>query len=297
MPWRRGRKFVCRKKYELAAEMPEWALKAGFPKCTVPADSWFGIGPFVRELGRLKLNYVLEIKSSYNVRIRSEKPKLTPTKRLAKNQYDLTNISEFFRNIIFAVKYGFAHDEETGKHEKTLYHAKIITARLNSVPGRHRIVESTDPVGKTVKYLLTDQLTWEAGRIISVYSYRRVIEEFFRNAKQLSDMEGATVRSEQGVTTALCLVFRIDFLLHFENWKQCIAGELPKEPLTIPSIVRREQYENSKAFIEKVQNDEEFVRKWLGVEKNSIFRKRKMRNNLVELNESESDAGGMDLAA
>ena len=35
--------------------------------------------------------------------------------------------------------------------------------------------------------------------MIKSYSFRWVIEEFFRNAKQLSDMEGATIRSEQGV--------------------------------------------------------------------------------------------------
>ena len=68
-----------------------------------------------------------------------------------------------------------------------------------------------DPVvgsatGKTSKYLLTNELTWEANKIISVYSNRWVIEEFFRNAKQLTDMEGATIRSEQGVTLSLCLV-------------------------------------------------------------------------------------------
>ncbi|MDM8525197.1 hypothetical protein QUF80_17640 [Desulfococcaceae bacterium HSG8] len=45
----------------------------------------------------------------------------------------------------FTVKYGFAHDKEKGKPEKTLYHVKIITARLNSVPGGHHIIESTPP--------------------------------------------------------------------------------------------------------------------------------------------------------
>jgi hypothetical protein len=289
MPRRRGRKFVCKKKYELAAEMLEWAVNAGFPKCTVLADSWFGIGPFVKELRRLELSYVLEIKSSYNVRTPCGKPKLTPSKRLAKKQYDLTNLSEFFINIASVAKYGFAPDKKTGKPEKTLYHTKAAAARLNSVPGKHRIIESSDPSGKTVKYFLTDHLAWEAGRIISVYSYRWVIEEFFRNAKQLSDMEGASVRSEQGVTTALCLVFWIDFLLHRENYKLCTAGELPKEPLTIPSIVRREQYENSKAFTEKIQNDEEFVRKWLAAEKSNIFRQRKEHKDLIKINESDTE--------
>jgi hypothetical protein len=32
MPWLRGKKFVCKKKYELAVEMLEWAIEMGFPK-------------------------------------------------------------------------------------------------------------------------------------------------------------------------------------------------------------------------------------------------------------------------
>ena len=30
----------------------------------------------------------------------------------------------------------------------------------------------------------------------------------------------------------------------FENYKRCTAEKLPKEPLTVPSIVRRAQYDN-----------------------------------------------------
>ena len=72
-------------------------------------------------------------------------------------------------------------------------------------------------------------------------------------------MEGATIRSEQGVTLALYLVSWIDSLLHYENYKRSTAGKLTKESLTIPSIVRRLQYENLEAVLDRVQNEEEFV--------------------------------------
>ena len=124
--------------------------------------------------------------------------------------------------------------------------------------------------------------------MIKSYSFRWVIEEFFRNAKQLSDMEGATIRSEQGVTLALCLVSWIDFLLHLENYKQCTAGKLPQDSLTIPSIVRRAQYENLIAFVKKVQTDRKFVEKWLNVEKERIDRKRKEQGELIELDSAVS---------
>jgi len=287
LPWLRGKKFVCKKKYELAVEMLEWAIKMGFPKGIVLADSWYAVGPFIKELKRLKFGYVVEVKDNYKLKTTCKQPKLTPKGRLAKNQYDLTKLPKFFKSILSVAKCGFARDIETGKEAKVLYHVKIATVRLNSIPGKHRVIESVDPTNQTTKYLLTDQLTWEATKIISVYTYRWVIEEFFRNAKQLTDMEGATIRSEQGVTLALCLVSWIDFLLHFENYKQGTAGKLSKESLTIPSIVRRAQYENMEAFMERVRHDEAFVKRWFEVEKEHIYRKRKEHKELIELNESD----------
>jgi SRSO17 transposase len=283
MPWMRNKEFVYKTKYELAIEMIEWAMEKGFPGCTVLADSWFGIGPFIKELRRLKLSYVLEIRNSYNIRTPCNSPKLTPTGKLSKDQHDLTNISEYFLKKSHIAKYGFAPDKEKGKAKKVLYHAKTVNVHLNSIPGKHRIIESTDPAIKTVKYLLTNELTWEASKILTVYSYRWVIEEFFRNAKQLSGMESVTIRSEQGVTTALLLVFWIDFLLHHENYKQSISGELPKVSLTIPSIIRRAQYENMGAFIEKVQNEDDFIAKWTDVERKRIDRNRKCFKPLVDI--------------
>lgn len=283
MPWTRKKKFVCKPKYDLAVEMLEWALEKGFPRCTVLADSWFGVEPFIKKLRGIGLGYVIEIKHSLNLRIPCGKPKLTPTGRLAGKQYDLKSLTEFFKSVSTFTQCGFAADNEKGKPAKTVYHAKIVNGRLNAVGGKHRIVESSDPSAKTVKYLLTDQLTWEATRIITVYSYRWVIEEFFRNAKQLLDMEGATVRSEQGVTAALCLVFCIDFLLHLENCKGT-AEELSRESQTIPSIIRHFQYENQEMFVKKIQNDSDFVRKWLEAESGNIYRERKKHKQLIVIN-------------
>ena len=280
MPWQQGKQSVCISKYDLAVKMLEWAVSNGFPKCIVPADSWFGIGPFIKELKRLNLSYVVEIKNTYTVRTPCKKPKLAPEGRLAKNQYDLATLPNVFKNILMFTECGFDADKEKGRKEKTIYHTKIITGRLNSTAGKHRIVQSMDPARQTAKYPLTGQLTWEAAKIISVYSHRWVIEEFFRNAKQLTDMEGAAIRSGQGVTLALCLVSWIDFL-HFENYRQSTAGELSKESLTIPSIVRQAQYENMEAFADTVQNDEDFLKKWFEAEKKNLIRKRKKPKELI----------------
>ncbi|MCP4397278.1 MAG: transposase [bacterium] len=232
MPWQRGKRSEHKKKYLLAAEMLEWALNLGFPGCLVLADSWYGIGPFVKELKRLKLSYILEVRSSYSVRTPCRTPKLTPTGRLAKKQYDVIKLPTFFTRISTMTRCGFSRDLDTGQEAQGLYDLKIETVRLNSIPGKHRMVESVDPTTQSVKYLFTNELTWDATKIVSAYSCRWVIEEFFRNAKQLTDMEGAMLRSEQGVTLALCLVFWLDFLLHQENRAQCTAGKLSQDSLT-----------------------------------------------------------------
>ena len=158
---------------------------------------------------------------------------------------------------------------------------------MNSIVGKHRVLESIDPTKHTTKYLLTDQLILESGKIRTIYNKRWVIEEFFRNAKQLTDMEGATIRSEQGVAIALCLVSWIDFLLHFENYKQSTAGKLTKASLTIPSIVRRAQYENLEAIAERVKREDGFLQKWLAVEEKNIFKQRKQNKELVLLDEPQ----------
>ena len=293
MPWQQGKQYVCIPKYDLAVGMLEWAIDHGFPGCIVLADSWFGIGPFIKELKRLKLSYVVEIKDTYTVRMPCKTPKRTPTGRLAKNQYDLITLPNVFKNILTYTTCGFAANRNEGKEEKIVYHTKIITGRLNSIAGKHRIVQSIDPTKHTTKYILTDQLTWEATKIISVYSHRWVIEEFFRNAKQLTDMEGATIRSEQGVTLALCLVSWIDSLLHLENYKRSTAGELSKESLTIPSIVRQAQYKNMEAFVDRVRHDEDFVQRWCEVAKKHISRKRKSRKELIVIEDSGSKELGL----
>ena len=77
----------------------------------------------------------------------------------------------------------------------------------------------------------------------------------------------------------------IDSLLHYENYKRSTAGKLTKESLTIPSIVRRLQYENLEAVLDRVQNEEEFVSKWLEVTRANINRNRRKTSELILMEE------------
>jgi len=283
MPWCRGKKYVHKTKYDLAIEMINNAIDNGFPACTVLADSWYGIEPFIKQLKKLQLSYVLEVSTKNTVRVSCIDPKLTPTGKLAKKQYDLKTFKDLFMMILKTDICGFAGDDDSGTKDKVIYHAKTANVILNSIPGKHRLVESYCSTKNTTKYLITNQLTWDAAKILSTYFHRWVIEEFFRNAKQLLDMEGASIRSEQGITLTLYLVSWIDFLFHNENATSGTSGELTKESLTIPSIVRRLKYENMLAFLDRVQNDEEYVNRWLKITREHINRKRKRNKKLVIL--------------
>jgi SRSO17 transposase len=53
MPWQRRKQFAYQTKYELAIEMLEGIIESGWPHGVVLADSWYGIGPFIKELSRL----------------------------------------------------------------------------------------------------------------------------------------------------------------------------------------------------------------------------------------------------
>ncbi len=288
MPWLKRKVKEFKTKNEPAIEMIEQALKMGFPECTVLADAWFGAGPFIKVLQRLELSYILEVKPGLNIREKCKEPKLTKTGRVAKHQYDLIKLPKFFESFSSVTKCGFAPDEKTGQAVKTMYSVKIATVQYNSIPGKHRVIRSFHPAKNTVKFILTDDLTWEAAEIITSYGYRQVIEEFFRNAWQLTDMEEAAVRSELGVTIALYLVFCIDFPAHNENYWRGTAEELSQELITIPSVIRRLQYENMAAFIERIQEDEVFVKTWLEITKQGLERNRKRRKKLIAICESDN---------
>ena len=111
----------------------------------VLADSGFCTGSFIKDLKRLGLSYIIEVKSNYTVRIASKVPKLTLKGRLAKKLYDQVALPEFLNSPFSVSKYGFATDKKSGKLQKVLYHTRIKTLRMNYIVGKHRIVESIDP--------------------------------------------------------------------------------------------------------------------------------------------------------
>ena len=63
----------------------------------------------------------LEVKANYKVKARSNKHRLTPTARLAKNQINKVELSFFFSTINSVVRFAFPDDLDTSREEKALY--------------------------------------------------------------------------------------------------------------------------------------------------------------------------------
>jgi hypothetical protein len=73
--------------------------------------------------------------------------------------------------------------------------------------GRKRLVivhEQAD-LSDPPRFLLTDALTWESGRILSTWSYRWPIEVFHEFCKQVAGFEAAQLRNEEAVKRHFCL--------------------------------------------------------------------------------------------
>jgi hypothetical protein len=67
--------------------------------------------------------------------------------------------------------------------------------------GRKRlvIVHESETLSDTPRFLLTDALRWESGRVIETWSYRWGVEIFHEFGKQAAGLESAQVRKEEAV--------------------------------------------------------------------------------------------------
>jgi hypothetical protein len=68
--------------------------------------------------------------------------------------------------------------------------------------GRKRLVigHKQEDLGDVPRFLLTDALHWESGRVIETWSYRWAAEIFHEFSKQVTGLEAAQVRKEEAVT-------------------------------------------------------------------------------------------------
>jgi hypothetical protein len=148
-----------------------------------------------------------------------------------------------------------------------------------------RCVRSIDKRTSSQKILVTNALSWEAAKIISTYSQRWLIEEFFKNVKGFFGFEKACIRSEQAGALTLMLVSFADLLLSIQLWKNVHEGS-EKKLLTVSAIIAQAESENIGNLLETLDKDTERFREimlsWLKMTEKRRKKERKARKVLTE---------------
>ena len=166
------------KKWELALELIDQALTYGFELHVILFDSWFCVSPFVKALVDRKLTFISEMKSNNVAEFCVESKKKKSIKILK------TKLFECNRHLCENVNLGLKSNDEQ-KINRTLYETHSINACVSAFGMKLKLIKSVDVRKGCHKIFVTNELSWNAQKVLEEYSYRWLIEEFFRNAKQL----------------------------------------------------------------------------------------------------------------
>jgi hypothetical protein len=136
-------------------------------------------------------HWVSELESSRHILWQDQGRRIAEVERELRQQHP-----ESFRKVVVRCRNG----------EKKEFWAFTKSVRLKRY-GRNRIVlvheraELTDQP----RFLVTDALHWESGRIIETWSFRWAAEVFHKFSKQGTGLEAAQVRNEEAVNRHLRL--------------------------------------------------------------------------------------------
>ena len=103
-------------------------------------------------------------------------------------------------------------------------------------------------------------------------------------------MEGACVRSEQGVAITLFLLTCVDSLFHMEIAK-LVSANSQSEPITVQSIVRLAVLENAENFVRVIKSPsgEKFLERWIKQLKADAVRHRKVKSEVGYLDHVKAE--------
>lgn len=266
-------------KWKLAIELVDEAMELGLNIDIVMFDSWFCVSGFVNALIKRKLLFIADLKSTHTVEFIVQ-----DTSRKIK-----MNINEFFKygaHLGRSANLGLV-DREGKVSKQVLYETLTATLFIPAFNRKFRCVKSVDKRTSSEKILMTNALSWEAAKIISTYSQRWLIEEFFKNVKGFLGLEKACIRSEQAGALTLMLVSFADLLLSIQLWKN-IHESSEKKLLTVSAIIAKAEYENISNLLDILNEDAERCREMIGIWLEMIekrqHKERKKRKTLLEIN-------------
>jgi hypothetical protein len=185
-------KLAYKKRTEIVVEMVAQLEEEGnFPR----ADYAFDNGVLTLDLTRLieskGKHWVSEIESSRLILWKEEWQRVNEVATELRQQHP-----ESFRRVVVRCRNG--EQKEFWAFTKTVRLKKYARKRLAMV---HECADLSD----TPRFLLTDAVHWESGRMIETWSFRWAAEVFHEFSKQGCGLEAAQVRNEEAVNRHLRL--------------------------------------------------------------------------------------------
>jgi hypothetical protein len=275
-------------KWQLAVELVDEAIKLGVKIDVIMFDSWFCVSGMINALVKRKLLFIADLKSNHTaeflVQDISRKIKL--------------NVNDVFK---YASHLGTSANLSLVSREdkvtiQVLYETMTMTLFIPAFNRKLRCIRSIDKRTLGEKILVTNALSWEAAKIISTYSQRWLIEEFFKNVKGFFGFEKACIRSEQAGALTLMLVSFADLLLSIQLWKN-IHEDSENKLLTVSAIIAQAESENISNLLDILDKDierfREIILSWLKMIEKRRKKERKARKILTETyKESTQDSLG-----
>lgn len=265
-------------KWQLALELVDEAVDIGLSIDVVMFDSWFCVSGMINGLIKRKLLFIADLKSNHSAEFMVQ-----DTSRSIK--LNVNDVFKYAAHLGKSANLGLVN-QEGGVSTQVLYETITMTLFIPSFNRKLRCVRSIDKRTSSEKILITNALCWEAAKIISSYSQRWLIEEFFKNVKGFFGFEKACIRSEQAGALTLMLVSFADLLLSIQLWKN-IHENPQNKLLTVSAIIAKAESENINNLLDVFDEDSEKFRKiistWLQMLEKRQYKERKARKNLQEV--------------
>lgn len=172
-------------KIELAKELLEQSIGLGLRFKTVVFDAWFLSKELVKSLESKELNWVGAAKCNRIIFCRGQ--------RLSLEEFRNTLSQSDFKKI------------EINANTYYCFTKVVNMSKLGKV--RLLITHTEKDLSDSPKYLVTNNLQWEARRILRVYQSRWPIETFYRDSKQNLGLEDYEMRDLVGIKRHWYLVF------------------------------------------------------------------------------------------
>jgi len=267
-----------KKKWELALELVDQTLNRGFKISVVLFDSWYCVNPFIQALVKRRLVFISEVKSN-------NKAEFSVDGSGKSIKILVSKLFEYGKHLCQDVVLGLKTNTDK-KPPRVLYKTQSTTAYVSAFGMKLKLIKSTDVRKGCYKIFVTNELSWDAQKILSEYSYRWMIEEFFRNAKQLFGLEEASIRSEQGGAIKLFLVSFADLLVSLQLWRSAQVCS-HKRLQTVSAILAYTAEENLKVLLDTENPDtlERIIANWLKICRAEQQKMRRERRSLEKLDE------------